>query len=297
MYHISSSVDGIEYEANRRFSDFVQLKKDLEDLNHISLPYPLPAKVNVFSRKDAITQQRSEALNEFLQNIVYDPHWRNNDIFKRFLSIPLSSLTKIVIPEEKDVEKTGYAEGDWILLLRSYNSLMQRCRSGLLNNNGNTSESRILLVKSEKLLNTIRESLVQDGSMGEGEFARRQRLLSAAQADYDDLNKLLRNAAVENKSEKVNLFSQRRVLGAPKETDVTKPLDNKQLLQLQQEQIQRQDQDVLEIAEIIRRQKEIGITINKELAEQNEMLDELNDDVDNSEEKMRIVRKRANKVL
>lgn len=45
------------------------------------------------------------------------------------------------------------------------------------------------------------------------------------------------------------------------------------------------------------RQKQIGVAVNEELSIQNELLDNLNQEVDQSTAKMRVAKNRVNKIL
>jgi regulator of vacuolar morphogenesis len=73
----------------------------------------------------------------------------------------------------------------------------------------------------------------------------------------------------------------RRVLGGPaKETDRTRDKDNQEVLQLQKQIMEDQDMDVEQLTTAVRRLKELGVGINEELVEQQEMLDMLDQDVD-----------------
>jgi len=66
-----------------------------------------------------------------------------------------------------------------------------------------------------------------------------------------------------------------RAWGAAKETDMTKDLDNAQLLQLQKDQMAIQDDQLEILSQSVGRQKEVAITINSELNEHNKLLEDL----------------------
>jgi len=68
----------------------------------------------------------------------------------------------------------------------------------------------------------------------------------------------------------------KRAWGAqPKETEVTRDMDNAQLLQYQKSQMQDQDQTLDILSTSIQKQKEIAVTINTELDVHNKLLDDL----------------------
>ncbi|OCL06799.1 hypothetical protein AOQ84DRAFT_296300, partial [Glonium stellatum] len=89
----------------------------------------------------------------------------------------------------------------------------------------------------------------------------------------------------------------RRVLGAPaKETERTRELDNEGVLQLQKQVMAEQDEDLVDLAKVARRMREMGVQINEELVLQNQMLGLLDEDVDRVEGKMKVAKKRIDKI-
>ena len=88
-----------------------------------------------------------------------------------------------------------------------------------------------------------------------------------------------------------------RVLGGPaKETPETLQLSNEDLLQQQKDQISEQDKLLDDLLPILRRQRELGESIAKEVEEQSEVLDEIEGGVDAVERKMRRGRKQMDKL-
>ena len=137
--------------------------------------------------------------------------------------------------------------------------------------------------------------------MGEGELRRRRDLVAAARVERDGLDKLSSSLAVSNTggggrnhgvasaSDKAALIgggpsaprAGGRVLGAPlPETERTRELDNEGVLQLQRDTMADQDAEVETLAQIVRRQKEMGLAINEEVNRHIDMLDRVNEDVD-----------------
>ncbi|TKX18754.1 PX domain-containing protein 4 [Elsinoe australis] len=162
------------------------------------------------------------------------------------------------------------------------------------------------------------------GGLGEGEIRRRRDLLVAARKEVEGLETQLRSLAVKSlgpggemgsavasQADKKGLWegtsagsgSARpgvktgRVLGGPaKETERTRELDNKQVLQLQKDVMEEQEQDVLEIGKAVSRMKEMGILINEELVVQNQMLGLVEADVDRVQSKLDVGKKRMAKI-
>ncbi|KAI0481349.1 Phox homologous domain-containing protein [Xylariaceae sp. FL0804] len=183
------------------------------------------------------------------------------------------------------------------------------------------------LVKAGGLLTCLRDGLKameEDGNggggggrrLGEGEIRRRKDLLASARVDREDLDKLsstvvtatARTAAAQD-AQKAALLgtstntgggsSRRRVLGAPAlapETQRTRELDNVGVAQLQRQLMDEQDEDVGELAKIIRRQREMALQIDRELGEQDDMLDALGRQVDVVGDKVRVAKGRVGKI-
>ncbi|KAI9707920.1 MAG: hypothetical protein M1820_004339 [Bogoriella megaspora] len=108
-----------------------------------------------------------------------------------------------------------------------------------------------------------------------------------------DKGALLAGASSSNKP-----TSGRRVLGAAPipETTRTRELDNEGVLQLQKQIMQEQDEDVVDLTKVVRRMKEMGIQINDELEVQKAMLDMVDEDVERVDGKIRIAKKRVDKI-
>ena len=184
------------------------------------------------------------------------------------------------------------------------------------------------LMKASGLIGNLEEGLkilTEGGRRGEeklgaGEVRRRRDLLGSAKVERDGLEKLAVNLAVKTQNsggngagngsvgptqqqDKKALFGPQisrpggRVLGASvPETERTRELDNEGVLQLQKQIMEDQDLNVEGLAKMVRRQKEIGVAIQSEVEEQNEMLRMLDDDVMRMNKKVDIARKRAGNI-
>jgi regulator of vacuolar morphogenesis len=163
--------------------------------------------------------------------------------------------------------------------------------------------------------------------LGDGEIRRRKDMISGLRKERDGLDSVLNSMAVKaaisgsgasshapstssaavTESQKAGLFkgsasqtkssSSRRVLGAPAhETDKTRELDNEGVLQLQQQIIQEQAEDLVDLTTVVRRMKEMGVQINTEIVEQNAMLGLFEEDVERVDGKIKIAKKRIDKI-
>lgn len=70
------------------------------------------------------------------------------------------------------------------------------------------------------------------------------------------------------------------------ETDSTRPLNNAQLFQSQNDAMDQQDQQLESLTAILRRQRQMGEAINQELGEQTELLGQLDSEVENTQVKL-----------
>ncbi|ROV97496.1 hypothetical protein VPNG_08695 [Cytospora leucostoma] len=182
------------------------------------------------------------------------------------------------------------------------------------------------LVRAGSLLGALDgglRAMSEQKRLGEGELRRRRDLLAAARLERDGLEKLSASLAsvrgggaggasaregTPNSGDKATLLagagepSSRartggRVLGAPlPETERTRELGNTGVLQLQRDQMREQDEDVDELAKIIRRQREMGLAIKNEVEVQNEMLDQMDKDTDRLGAKIQVANKKARKL-
>ncbi|EUC42137.1 hypothetical protein COCMIDRAFT_29208 [Bipolaris oryzae ATCC 44560] len=190
------------------------------------------------------------------------------------------------------------------------------------------------LIRASTLISALDEGLARlsgtntdewsGEKLGQGELRRRRDVVSGLRKERDGLESVLNSMAVKaamsgsgssstpstssaavTESQKAGLFkgaasakpSGRRVLGAPaQETDRTRELDNEGVLQLQQQIIKEQDEDLVDLTTIVRRMKEMGVQINAELVEQNAMLGLFEEDVQRVDGKIKIAKKRIEKI-
>lgn len=189
------------------------------------------------------------------------------------------------------------------------------------------------LLRAESLLAALEEGLRRlsgpsasdDWSgekLGDGEVRRRKDMISSSRKERDGLESVLNTMAAKaalsgsgtlstpstssaavTAEQKAGLFkgaskpSGRRVLGgAPVETERTRELDNAGVLQLQKQIISEQDADLVDLTTIVKRMREMGVAINEEVVEQNVRLGLLEEDVERVDGKMRIAKKRIEKI-
>lgn len=88
-----------------------------------------------------------------------------------------------------------------------------------------------------------------------------------------------------------------RVFGKrPEETDETRPLDDRGVLQLQQTKMDGQDSQLRELSAILQRQRGMGEEIHREIGEQTEILEEIEHGVDRTGGKMARAKRQMNRL-
>ncbi|KAI0180598.1 Phox-like protein [Hypoxylon sp. FL1284] len=265
-----------------------------------------------------------------------DRRWRDTPAWRTFLNLPSMSSTGnsaasvragYGIPS-RDAANAAAAQdpGTWLDLYGEMKRDFQEARRCLARRDSAADNSAALeagsaakkaLVKAGGLLTILADGLrtMQDSKrLGEGEARRRKDLLSAARVDREDLEKLSTTVsaaakasqrAMPSAADKAALMGSGprmrggggRVLGAPlPETERTRELDNQGVVQLQSQMMKEQDEDVEELAKIIRRQREMADQIHREVEEQNEMLDHVNAQADVVAGKVTVAKNRTKKI-
>lgn len=112
------------------------------------------------------------------------------------------------------------------------------------------------------------------------------------------------NERTNNKAEQTGMSSTTgglttRTLGQKvpaKETEATRKLDETGLFASQQAQMDAQDSQLEDLTSVLRRQKAMGLAINQELLEQTELLDNLDQEVEQTQNKMNGAEKQMKKL-
>ncbi|KAK9240617.1 hypothetical protein V1525DRAFT_453735 [Lipomyces kononenkoae] len=196
-------------------------------------------------------------------------------------------------------------------------------KSGVLESHSAAAEAKKCLVQSGTKIVMLDRGLKElANSVGQGELRRRGDMLNLVKKERQGLESLAstvsRNttatdstssSAMSESPDRAALFAgnnkgilgtvtstAKRVLGPMAETGETRQLDNQGLLNLQMQKMQEQEDSLQEFSKILARQKQLGIEINDELELQNEMLRMLEDDVENSDGKLRRADKQLRKI-
>lgn len=316
-YKISIKVPLRQIQVERRYSEFDDLLKDLADCLGISIgdfPYKLPPKSSIFTKNSSTTiLERKKGLETFLNNLVSDREIQNLLPLHEFLQLPIkfqftsnllvnknNEINDLIIHNEAAIDSMK-----WLEYLRLFKSHVNRLMESFNQDPSITSKLDIrtklqkIVIPNMSLLSNRLEGLRSEGAIAEEEYQRRKVNFKELGHEISALNELLVSKNNNQDDQKSSLLrSSRRVLGGqPTETKETLPLSNQELLQLQIQIHRQQDQELEELRKIIARQKDIGLTINQEVEEQNEMLDQLNDQVEHTSDKLRAARRKAKQIL
>jgi regulator of vacuolar morphogenesis len=239
----------------------------------------------------------------------------------------VASGTRVVAAAAASGMVAAADPGTWLDLHREMKGCLHEARMALARRDaaGEGSSARIeaggqakrALVKAGSLIVGLSDGLrvlKENGKLGEGELRRRRDLVAAARAERDGLEKLSLTLASSSSGvgapashgDKAALLagagvgSSRttgRVLGAPlPESERTRELDNDGVLLLQRKMMEEQDQDVNALAQIVRRQKEMGLAIKDEVDRQIEYMDRMDEDVDRLTGKVRVAKERTKRL-
>ncbi|KAH3679369.1 hypothetical protein WICMUC_001050 [Wickerhamomyces mucosus] len=297
IYHILITIDTKSYTLYKRYSDFYNLKIELENLYSIQIPYKFPQK-SLFNTEKLIEYRRL-SLENWLNEIIndkFDLKWKKSLQFKEFLNLKPTIFSSI---EESNREKLDTV---WQLTLDNNDTTLSQWDQLLKESQIDLNESKSLIYKSldqskKKLIigrnkyNQLNKNLAKFNQLSNEQLKLRESLLSSLNKEIITIENL---QSIDNK----DLIKQStRKIGSSIETSKTEKLNNQQLLQLQRQTFNQQDQDLKELNQIIIKQKELGISINNELIQQNELLNQLNEEVDHTDNKLHYANKRTDKFI
>jgi regulator of vacuolar morphogenesis len=283
-----------------------------------------------------LTEQRRAGLEKYLLAILTssDARWRETPAWRQFLNLPSSwvpSSNSAASIANNGLLVTGGADAVtdptlWLDRHRELKGLLHDARNFINAKESAKTPTQIheagtgakkCLIRAGGLINSLERGLKTiesgngQGGLGEGELRRRRDLLTNARSERDTLETLssattkrmasftpaaMPGGYINGTSSKPAGRSGRVLGGPPQETERTRELDNQGLVVLQKDIMNEQDQDLEELLKLVRRQKEIGLAIGEEVEIQNVMLNQVNEDVDRHDAKMRIAKKKMDKI-
>lgn len=304
-YNVSVKLPLRSLFISKRYSEFEDLVTNLSNdlgIAKSEFPHQLPSKRIKWLHSSSTVAERKPELAKFLNSIIKDTSVQNNSILLEFLKLPLNfrfnlSLFKPTGNREGELlaDLSAIDESNWLEIYRIFKSTL----TDLLSESTTTINERVQRRdKVNKLLQPCLVNLTKSLSkskLDKKEHTRREALLTELNDGLNDLLSSLQEYTA--KAVESTLLPSKRVLGKPLETKDTILLNNNELLQAQVQVHQEQDQELEQLRKIIQRQREIGEAIHNEVEEQNAMLDEFNDEVYNTSEKLRTARTNAKKIL
>lgn len=313
----SKDKQSYEHRVYRRFSEFWDLKSKLEKEFGTELPYELPQRQFGLWKQSSldpdVIEDRKVALANFLQDLLndsFDTKWKNSPHVCKFLK--LSTNWYSFEPKNSGLPSSQGNINDstqWLTTFRDSKHLLELCRRGMA-----SSVTRDLM-QLRLVLHDLENALKRNGEqLGKTEYSRRTNLLQTLKKDMNEFalqsstsrtHDNGNNDTSNNESNelKMALFEgptkprppKKPALGRRRfgETEETVPLNNQQLLQLHKESMSKQDLEMEQMHKIVQRQKNLSLTMNQELLQDNELLDSLNDGVDATASKLRTANRSA----
>lgn len=294
--------------VSRRYSEFTNLVKELsEDLGISSgeFPYQLPPKGSFFASKAKTVNDRRFRLSEFLNSVVRDRDVQNRPAIHSFLQLPSNFKFTPAMFEDEGTSDSKFTidenpeeidKNQWLTYLRQIKSSLNEIPKGDDIASRATAREQVnkyIQPNVQKLASAL-SALHQNGDIDSSQFGQRTSSLREILNETERL--IFKRDSVAKKETSPHYAFSKKQKDQPKETASTVELSNKELLQQQQQIHKDQDLEVEQLRKIIARQREIGETIGREVEEQSEMLDQFNDEVDASSEKMKDARARAKKI-
>ncbi|CCX34381.1 Phox homologous domain-containing protein [Pyronema domesticum] len=320
LYHILLRTSVRSYSLPKRYSDFLTLHSALTTACHAAPPLSPPPKHYLFSTlgSPSRTEERRAGLEAYLYAIINhtDSRWRDSAVWRSFLSLPASWINNSKTPQQQLYSPvSGGPITDpalWVDSHRELKTLLHQSRTSIQTaqeKGEGWQDAKRLLMKAGGLIAALEQGLNEQGEkekpLLDGEMRRRRDLVAAAKQDRDALetlatmlssskNSAAKNTAAGGDKPPASRFQGTRVLGAPiPETQATRELDNKGVLQLQEQVLKEQDKGIGELLRIVERQRAMGTAITQELELQVEMLKEMEKDVDRVDKKTRGARRKA----
>lgn len=282
-----------------------------------------------------IIQERKEGLESYLRAIVSskDNRWRETSVFKEFLGIPISKKEGSESSAPSEFTSATWLDEHLDIQNRVREIRADVNKRDALADRGDVSSAHNTNVQAKKKLAAVlnRLGILTDGlktlalaGLSEGEIQRRTDMTARLQDDCEKLSKMMIAARSASRAFASSIPANQnpasaadraallgpsqasrdrpfaRVFGAaasqPQETEQTRPLDEHGIYQLQQAKMEEQDVHLSQLTTILARQRQLGLAINQEIAEQNEMLDDLTTAVDQTGSKLNAAKKKLNKL-
>lgn len=283
IYKIRVTTNINEYVIDKRYSDFDKLDEQLRGLDGGLLQIPEKHLLRFRqSTNSEVVKERVNGFNKYLHFIITSKKgiWRDSREFRAFICLDVSG-------------KSGQL--NW---MEGYHNLSNQLRvlKGLVyKNDKNTSKELFGCLSKLRELQLNLDTSKQ--VINSNEFNKRHQLLLSL-VDQVDLIELMLKDTGRRTSAATGPHKQLSFNRQPKaiETDETRPLDSTQLHTLQSTKMASQDTQLEQISVRLQRQLEMGLTINSELSQHNELLDSLDGSLNNFDINLNKANKMMNKL-
>ncbi|KAG4302544.1 hypothetical protein PCANB_001111 [Pneumocystis canis] len=306
------------YVLKKRYSEFHMLHEQLLQVTGRSPPVALPPKhclLNILS-KPSLIEERRKKLEAYVIAIQCneDSCWRSSPPWRQFLKFPVYHISRHTgLMTDSTISPLDQS---WIRIFHETKSLLQEAKRRV--SKQKCSEGSALSqtawttsTKSFCMIRTALERLSQDldnidtqVAIGERELWRRKDLLDEMKREYDFLehityvndqikqNILLETQSWQDHSAQMGRHKTNKTL----ETEKTRELNSMGLVCLQKNILVEQDEQLNSFLPILKKQKEMVAAIAEELDIQNDMLDELDENVQKTDTKLRSARKKCDQL-
>ena len=307
-YQINVKLPLRSYTIKKRYSDFDNLVKTLchhIGINRKDFPYTLPAKRIHWLNKSNVVEERKQEFTRFLNNMLLDSSLRNEPEFLLFLQLPKN----FKFQHRPQIDENGEGGDLWYDVYRSLKNQLLEELNSLKSGQGNTNTVRLkerIHKNYQPTINDLANSAAANNKENKQEMMKRKLYISQVQSLVTQIENFKKpNSWGETDSNgNSNGNGSRRIFGGAsggsahvKETDDTIALTNQELLQHQLQIHQNQDKEIEQLRVSIAKQRQIGEAINAEVEEQNSILDQFNEEVENTSDKVQQARRRAKKIL
>uniref|UniRef100_A0A060T575 ARAD1C09724p n=1 Tax=Blastobotrys adeninivorans TaxID=409370 RepID=A0A060T575_BLAAD len=300
-FAIAVNVDRVSFTVHKRYSDFCAFDEQIQYEMGEPTPAPLPPKKWVGNKNPQFLEDRRRGLELYLRAIIRRQEWRESLAFQQFLEVAKHA--------KESKPSTAVLRSQWLKDAEDARSIIASATSSMSSSSSTPSVSaqvrRAAVVAATKVKD-LELALKEDSSLGEGEYRRRKDIVDELSRAAQTLTRPPLPGSSSSRSPSPSLFDSNtnatsnttgrsRVLGAAAETNRTRDLDNRGILQLQTDQMQEQEAALEQLRATISRQRELGETINEELTYQNELLDDLDTNVHATNARLNQARRQVKK--
>lgn len=311
----------------RRYSEFVDLHIELVKSTAQPPPQPLPPKnalaplTHWFKDQTEFTEQRRSGLEAYLRAILAakEGEWLESYAFHEFLGVPVGKQTALGRDGVVQFSSASWLEEHLELQSRLRDVRAEINRRDTLYDQKEVVASHTANVQAKKKLAEVLSHMgdltkglkeLAHGGLAEGELQRRTDMVLRLQDECERLGKVVTVARQTSSSTAVVASDREALLGSakpvtrvfgaalkePRETEVTRVMDDRGVLEFQKVQMEEQDQYASKLTAVLQRQRHLGEAIGEEVRLHNEMLDGLSGEVDRVANKFSREKKQLNRL-